>query len=519
MKIAIWAALLAVACAKSGPKNYGQPGTQAAFDLDSDPAQPGFFFELPYPSDLRLTADGKPQLASFPNPRGVPMLEIFRGMAMQRAGFPTVPVGYFRFSAPLAAGAQGLLIDLAAQAALPSVSELLQHDDYTPHDVLAVAPRQGFVLKPKSKYAFVVLRSARDAAGALLGVPAALDQVLHGVTPEAALGAAARDLYAPLPAALRHAGVDPAEVAAATVFTTGDVVAETFATSSAVMAKYPLTLSNLKLDATLNPLACVLTGSMTVPQFQKGTPPFDSDGLFVFGSDGVPVKQRDEIAPIAIVIPRQLMPDAGYPLALYFHGSGGVSRAVIDMGRTLTIGGQPQAGTGPGYIMAMHGIASAGSALPVNPERLPGASDTAYLNFLNLPAMRDTFRQGVIEQRLFLDALLALQLPPSLLAGCTGAALPAGQSAFHFDASSTVAQGQSMGGMYTNLVSAVEPRIRAAVPTGAGDCFLAGFAAGLARGLDPLRAARIGAYCGARAVEQIGVPRLTKVQAAEALAT
>jgi len=54
-------------------------------------------------------------------------------------------------------------------------------------------------------------------------------------------------------------------------------------------------------------------------------------------------------------------------------------------------------------------------------------------------------------------------------------------------------------------------------PTGAGDCFLAGFAVGLARGLDPLRAARIGAYCGARAVEQIGVPRLTALQAREAL--
>jgi 1D-myo-inositol 3-kinase len=43
-------------------------------------------------------------------------------------------------------------------------------------------------------------------------------------------------------------------------------------------------------------------------------------------------------------------------------------------------------------------------------------------------------------------------------------------------------------------------------PTGAGDCFLAGFAAGLARGLDPLRSARIGAHCGARAVEYVGVP-------------
>src|SRR5439155_4533519 len=45
-------------------------------------------------------------------------------------------------------------------------------------------------------------------------------------------------------------------------------------------------------------------------------------------------------------------------------------------------------------------------------------------------------------------------------------------------------------------------------PTGAGDCFLAGFAFGLARGLDAKRAARIGAHSGARAVEHIGVPPL-----------
>lgn len=44
-------------------------------------------------------------------------------------------------------------------------------------------------------------------------------------------------------------------------------------------------------------------------------------------------------------------------------------------------------------------------------------------------------------------------------------------------------------------------------PTGAGDCFLAGFAAGIARGLPVEEAARIGAWCGARAVETIGVPR------------
>jgi len=46
-------------------------------------------------------------------------------------------------------------------------------------------------------------------------------------------------------------------------------------------------------------------------------------------------------------------------------------------------------------------------------------------------------------------------------------------------------------------------------PTGAGDCFLAGFAVGLWRGWDPPRAALFGNFCGALAVAQHGIPRLS----------
>ena len=48
-------------------------------------------------------------------------------------------------------------------------------------------------------------------------------------------------------------------------------------------------------------------------------------------------------------------------------------------------------------------------------------------------------------------------------------------------------------------------------PTGAGDCFLAGFAVGLLRGWAPERAARLGNWCGARAVEAIGIPVLQEL--------
>lgn len=56
-------------------------------------------------------------------------------------------------------------------------------------------------------------------------------------------------------------------------------------------------------------------------------------------------------------------------------------------------------------------------------------------------------------------------------------------------------------------------------PTGAGDCFLAGFAAGLARGVPLEKALRLGAWCGARAVEHVGVPRLDAASARAAVRT
>ena len=116
----------------------------------------------------------------------------------------------------------------------------------------------------------------------------------------------------------------------------------------------------------------------------------------------------------------------------------------------------------------MTDIASASSALPVNPERVPGASAFEYLNFANLAAFRDTFRQGVLEQRLLLDALLELTIAPEVVSACEGLTLPDGEAAYRLSPEPVFAMGQSMGGMYTNMVGAVEPRLTALVPTGAG---------------------------------------------------
>src|SRR5262249_5505077 len=142
---------------------------------------------------------------------------------------------------------------------------------------------------------------------------------------------------------------------------------------------------------------CRLTGTVRFPQFQTGTPPFDAQGTFDM-SDGtpdapLPKKQRDEVAPITLTFPKGQMPANGWPLVLYFHGSGGVSAAVVDRGVWKPSSEKPDCpsyqapdswngvtgcnvkGRGPAYVLAPHGIGAAGAALPVNPERLPGATD------------------------------------------------------------------------------------------------------------------------------------------------
>lgn len=480
------------------------PGTTFSFDLDADLTSQDRFYDLPYPCDLRLTSQGTPELTGLPYPSFLVGVAGLRDAAMQHPGFPVVPVAYFRASAPLytsyatdviaADKASPILlldVDPASSdrgALIPTVAVTPPTDDWVPENMLAVAPRPGFVLHPQRRYAFVIFKNLGDAAGEPLGSPAALDELKAGKTPSSAKGAAAAALYQPLWDTLRQLGLDPAQVAAATVFTTGDVVADNAALASALAAKYAVTIGDLTLDtanAALQDRYCELRGTVTYPQFQQGVPPFDSAGVFDFSDGGLPAKQRDEVAPIAVTLPVGQMPKAGFPLVTYFHGSGGLSTQAADRGTWVVqddptkcpngvlddwngVKGCNTPGRGPAYVLAPFGFATAASALPLNPERLPGAEETAYLNIDNLVAMRDTFRQGIIEQRLFLDALSKLTIEPAKLAGCPGMSLPAGVAAYKLDVGNVFAQGQSMGGMYANLVGAVEPRIKAVVPTGAG---------------------------------------------------
>lgn len=470
----------------AGSSDAGRAGpAMLRFDLSGNAGRSADFFDFPFPSDLRV-AGGTIDLTGFPNPRGNTTVANLLTIADEQEAWSAVSVAYFRFDAPIRATALDAVIEPSAAGPVllvdvdpdspdrgrlfPAIALSAPFDVYAQDHLLSVAAFPGLVLDANRTYAFVVLRSFGDASGAPLGVPEPLASLAAGTDPGGAWGSAALASYTPLFETLDTIGVARTEVAAATVFTTGDVVADLHALSNAVTAAIDVEIEGLRVDPSdgaSHERYCELTGTVSLPQYQRGAPPFSTEGLFELGGDGLPIEQRREVAPVVFAIPKREMPESGFPLMMYFHGSGGTAAQVVDRG-PFPAGGRAMPGTGPAHVIAEHGFASFGAALPLSPDRLPGASSIEYLNFANLAAFRDTFRQGVIEQRLLLDALLAIEIPPSALEGCDGATLPAGATAFRFDPDHVVAIGQSMGGMYTNLVGATEPRLEALVPTGAG---------------------------------------------------
>ena len=436
-----------------------------AFDLDSKLATGATYWDLPYPSDLRLAADGTVDFTGFPNRRNLPIVNDLLAGAKRRAGFPVMPIAYVKFTdaAPqldlsqITAGARILDIDDASPergATYPVVAQTLAADDYTGKNLIALAPYPGIVLRAATRYAFVLDKSfAPDTE-----VPAQFAALADG----SSTNAKATALYAPL-----WPLVDKATVLVATVFTTGDEVSVLQERSDALRAAYHVTIDNLEVDPSdgaMHDGYCELIGTVTFPQFQLGTPPFDHDGTFAYDAAGTPIQQGSLVVPFHMTIPNGPMPANGWPLWQFFHGSGGSSADLVDNGRSATSADEPLVGEGPGAVVARRGIAGVSAAMPLNPERLPGASEFAYLNFNNLSAFPFTFQQGVFEQRLFLDALVDLQIPATTVASCTGAA----QVTHHFDTQKLVAGGHSMGGMYTNMIAAIEPRYGAVTPFGAG---------------------------------------------------
>ena len=181
-------------------------------------------------------------MEGFPHPEDVELIQGVLQMTGQRPGFPATPVAWFRFDgpvqptaglAPTAASPESpvQLIDVDPDSPdrgkrYPTIVRTLEADPYLPEHVLSVAPWPGVVLPAGRRYAFVVRRDLGDSGGEPLGVPLVLRELASGLTPTAPQGEAAEALFSDLWETLDLVDEPREAIAAATVFTVGDVVQE-----------------------------------------------------------------------------------------------------------------------------------------------------------------------------------------------------------------------------------------------------------------------------------------------------
>ncbi|MFK7989995.1 MAG: hypothetical protein AB8I08_28505 [Sandaracinaceae bacterium] len=443
------------------PTTDGGPGETACAEPEAGPARAVFrldadesaFFDLPWPTDLRRTSDGTIDVLDFPNPGGNVFVEAYlEALTSRLEGFGTNGAVYFRFSqsvdpaslpdtpeASLEDGTSVALIDLETGALHPIV---VSYQDcprryWAAHSV-ALRPVYGIPLASARRYAAVVTRSVTGLEGTTFERDADFESVMAGT--------AATDVFEPLAAGLEAAGIAPDTVLAATVFTTQDAISDTIAIRDWMMDEYPAPVvrtETLQLNA-VSPRFDDIEGEYgPVPIFQDGTLPYVNEGGAIDLTDGVPTVHGEYDARFALAIPTTDMPEAGYPIVLYAHGTGGDYRTPL--------------GNDAARELARRGIAVMGVDQIHHGARNPGTSDPSIL-FFNIPnpdAARDNNRQSALDvvQQARLVANLTI---PTEIVNRDGEAV-------RFDPAQTYFMGHSQGGLNGPLFLAIDDSARGAV--------------------------------------------------------
>lgn len=433
------------------------------------------FSTLPWPNDIRLDADGTVSLRGFPQP-SVLVSKYVKVIDEFTRGWGTGAGIFFRFSAPLdpttlpasaahslAAGASVYLVDIDPTSPTygqrSPVRTRFEADAgaYIGENHLAVLPVAGWALRPGTTYAAILTRDLRDARGQPFRRDLDLLTVLSARETDDATLEAARQAYAPLRAYLAEQGLPTTHVLNAAVFTTQRFIEEMIALRQAVYndlpapPPVPADLEYAGTDAGYH----IYEGTYQGPIYQSGDPPYSREGgQLVFDEDGVPVLQRTEAIRFSLSVPDAETPAAGWPVVLYAHGTGGSYRSHLgDEARDLALIYQRGELIGRAAVIGidqvLHGPRCGQG--PCSPE-------VNFFNFQNPVAARDNVRQGALDNIQLLRLVEGMDVPTAPQTG----------QPLRFDPNRILFMGHSQGGLTGPPFLAVEPKVKAAVLSGAG---------------------------------------------------
>ncbi|MFT5355043.1 MAG: hypothetical protein ACI9KE_002257 [Polyangiales bacterium] len=454
--------LLVLGCGDVDPLPIVEPAVEARMDLGT-----GGFFDDPWPSDLRLTSDGAPEVTGFPNVTRLPLLETIKDAVESSVrGFGVSAPVYFRFSGAIDPtslpstlqesideDACAFLIDVDPESPTylerhPSRTVFIDQETlFWPGHALALRPEHGLPLRANTTYAAVLTSELLDADGRSTAPSPNLATIL-GIAESpipAAMPAAAA--YAPAVAALDEADVDLESLVSVTVFTTQDPVGEMVAIRDFIdMAASPSPVPRSGRFVRNGDNYQLLHGAYTAPMFMEGEVPFQSAGGSIrFDETGAPILQGDFEMRFAVTIPNGDMPESGWPLILYGHGTGGDFESFVgETAERAALAG-----------FAMMGIDQIHHGPVRNPNS--GSVELLVFNFLNPDAFRNNTRQAAADFVALARFARDNELDPRILG-----------PGVVFDASQMYFFGHSQGGLNGPLFMAVDDSVQGGVLSGAG---------------------------------------------------
>ncbi len=205
-------------------------------------------------------------------------------------------------------------------------------------------------------------------------------------------------------------------------------------------------------------IAAVASGAFIAPSFLDPTTKHiekDDSGAFVMANANAKI-------PVTIVIPKSPMPAAGYPVIISGHGLSNNRGSMLSLANELARAGFAMIGIDDVLHGARANIADVKNNFKGSyagpdgiPDDYPFPLDF-FADFIDFIAVRDNFRQTVLDQMSLVRLIQSSKLDLSPLADAAGGQTP------KLDAGHIYWNGGSLGGIMGSMTTALEPEIRGA---------------------------------------------------------
>lgn len=459
------------------------------------------FFDAPFPSDVKLTAEGKVDFAQWKIAYERKVLPLWFDASKELLeGWSPISGVFVSFDAAIDPSSlpKDAKSSIETSVAWPSVF-LMDVDEsspdkgkllplecrftqkagvLTPGNLLGCMSPMGIVRRIKNRYAFVITKNLKDAQGQSVQAPEQLLKLMGGEDLKAGERTFAAAPTAQAKEVILKAGLSEDDLVAINVFTTGDPKSRLRKVNEFYRALPEPTLDRskgIKLIETYDDFV-VLEAYYTVPIVQEGDFPYSAPpaGKLKLNAGGEVEQVGEQSIRVFITVPRGPMPDAGYPLLVYMHGSGGVARELIDRGPQPDTMTPAPAGTGPGGVVAKFGVAGFAADFQFHGMRFdpPDTSGLKLYNLIDNPrATVDNFIVAANEVTLHARLMKGLTLDPKEIEPKSEAMrlLSAGADGLiRFDADRFAAMGQSMGSTIGLPALTIDREIDAGIFSGSG---------------------------------------------------